>query len=900
MSIPVSIITTHVNSDFDAIASMLAAQKLYPDAKVVFPGVSDKNSRDFFVKSMVYLFNMCSIKSIDFDSISRLILVDTRQASRIGPFSEILDRPNLDIHIYDHHPVTNTDIIGTYERCRPTGANVTIMTEVLQEKNIELNEEEATILCLGLYEDTGSFNYLSTTPEDMMAGAYLLKMGANLDTVSSMLSREITHQQVGLLNDMIHGVECHHINGIEILITMVSTEDYVGELALVVQKLMKMENANALFVLARMGSRIYLIARSKISEVDVGAVIRSFDGGGHSTAASASIKDQPLAQVKRKLIDILYLKVHSRQASALMSSPAFTIPENANMTEAKNIIDKYNINALVVTRKSGGDQALMGILSRQVVEKSLHHHLDDVQVHEYMSSEHEHVTPDADLATIQERWIGNQQRLLPVVDHNNVVGVITRTDLFNVMINHTGVLPDQSPENWESSTVRTRKVTHIMQERLSKRFLRILMDIGEIAEEMSYNTYLVGGFVRDLLLSRKNEDIDIVVEGDGILFARKYAKKAQARIHAHEKFGTAVVIFSDGFKIDVATARTEHYASPAAMPTVEKSSIKLDLYRRDFTINTLVIHLNGDRFGTLIDFFGAYQDIKEKVVRVLHNLSLVEDPSRVFRAIRFEQRFGFHIGKLTDHLIKNAVKMNFVKQLGGRRVFTELRLILQEDDPLPAIRRMHEYGILKMLHENIQCNNEMIKRFGEIKKVLAWHELLFIEESYVKWAVYFMALTNDAPTGIIHQICEELGITQHYRDMFCKEKNKATGLLRTLESSKKTIKNSELYHSIKFLKTEVLLYMMASAKKKDVIRMLSNYHSRLKRLKTHITGKDLKKLNIPPGPAYTNILVSVLNARLDNIIETKEDEINFVKSLLDSQKSVPSVSMSKCCSINQI
>jgi tRNA nucleotidyltransferase (CCA-adding enzyme) len=884
MSTPLSIITTHVNSDFDAIASMLAAQKLYPDAKVVFPGSSEKNSRDFFVNSMVYLFNMGSIKSIDFDLIHRLILVDTRQASRIGPFAEILDRPNLDIHIYDHHPVTENDIIGTYERCRPTGANVTIMTEILQEKHIELNDEEATVLCLGLFEDTGSFNYLSTTPEDMMAGAYLLSRGANLDIVSSMLSREITQQQVGLLNDMIHSIECHNINGIEIMITMVSTEEYVGELALVVQKLMKMENANALFVMARMGSRIYLIARSKISEVDVGAVIRAFDGGGHSTAASASIKDQPLAQVKRKLIDTLYLKVHSRQANALMSSPAFTISENENMTDAKSIIDKYNINALVVTRQSGEKQKLCGILSRQVVEKSLHHHLDDVSVHEYMSSGNEQVSPDADLATIQERWIGNKQRLLPVVDDDNVVGVITRTDLFNVMINHTGVLPDQSPENWETSTVRTRKVTHIMQERLSKRFQHILKEIGHIAEEMSYNTYLVGGFVRDLLLARKNEDIDIVVEGDGILFARKYAKQAHARIHPHEKFGTAVVIFPDGFKIDVATARTEHYSSPAAMPTVEKSSIKLDLYRRDFTINTLVIHLNGDRFGTLIDFFGAYQDLKEKVVRVLHNLSLVEDPSRVFRAIRFEQRFGFHIGKLTDHLIKNAVKMNFVKQLGGRRVFTELRLILQEDDPLPAVKRMHEYGILKMIHENIQCNTEMIKRFGEIKKVLAWHELLFIDEAYVKWAVYFMALIHDAQPGITHQICNELDITQQYRDMFCKEKSKAMWLLKSLESSKKKIKNSELYHSVKFYKTEILLYMMASAKNKTVIRMLSNYHSRLKRLKTQITGKDLKDMGIPPGPAYSKLLVSVLNARLDNIIETREDEMNYVISLIDSKK----------------
>ncbi|KPA12148.1 tRNA nucleotidyltransferase/poly(A) polymerase [Candidatus Magnetomorum sp. HK-1] len=883
MSEPISVITTHVNSDFDAIASMLAAQKLYPDAKVVFPGSSEKNSRDFFVSSMVYLFNMGSIKTIDLSRINQLILVDTRQPTRIGRFADILDRPGLDIHIYDHHPYVEGDIVGQYEKCRTTGATVTILTEIIKDRGIELTEEEATILCLGLYEDTGSFNFLSTTPEDMMMGAYLLSNGANLDIVSSMLSREITQQQVGLLNDMIHSFECHHINGIDIMITMVSTEDYVGDLALVVQKLMKMENPCALFVLARMGSRIYLIARSKISEVDVGAIIRTFGGGGHSTAASASIKDQALAQVKRKLVETLYLKVHSRQAHALMSSPAYTIPPDTRMADAKELLQKYNINALLVTDKTDDAEKVLGLISRQVVEKSLFHNLENVPVREYMSSELDYITPDADLASIQEKWIGNKQRLLPVIDQNHVVGVITRTDLFTVMLSHTGVIPDQSPENWESSNVRTRKVTHFMKERLSERLLLLLMDIGNVAEKMSCNVYVVGGFVRDLLLNRKNEDVDIVVEGDGIAFAKKYAKHAGARIHPHEKFGTAVIIFSDGFKIDVATARTEHYASPAALPTVEQSSIKLDLYRRDFTINTLIIHLNGDKFGTLIDFFGAYQDIKEKVVRVLHNLSLVEDPTRVFRAIRFEQRFGFHIGKLTDHLIKNSVKMDFVKQLGGRRVFSEIKQILQEDNPLPAIKRISGYGILKMIGGKIHLNPKMIKRFESIKKVLAWHELLFIEEKYVKWAVYFMAIIHGARIETIEKICEYLDLSQHYNQMFCQEKQKALRLLRSFEKSIENVSNSQLYHAVKYYKTEILLYMMASARKDVVVRMLSNYHSRLKRMKPFIGGKELKQMGLPPGPLFSKILEAVLDARLDNLIETREDEIAFVEAYIKNE-----------------
>jgi tRNA nucleotidyltransferase (CCA-adding enzyme) len=225
----------------------------------------------------------------------------------------------------------------------------------------------------------------------------------------------------------------------------------------------------------------------------------------------------------------------------------------------------------------------------------------------------------------------------------------------------------------------------------------MLKRIGEVADEFGYGAYVVGGFVRDLFLYRLNEDVDIVIEGDGIAFAKKYAKLEGTRIHTYEKFGTAVIIFPDGYKIDVASARLEYYKFPAALPIVEMSSIKLDLYRRDFTINTLAIQLNSEKFGTLIDFFSARKDVKEKIIRVLHNLSFVEDPTRVFRAIRFEQRFGFTIGKLTNGLIENAVNMNFFQGLSGRRVLGELKQILEEDNPVPAIIRLNDFDLLKFI-----------------------------------------------------------------------------------------------------------------------------------------------------------------------------------------------------------
>jgi len=167
------VITTHVNADFDALASMLAAQKLYPDALVVFPGSQEKNLKNFFIDSMAYLFNMVDIGDIDFSMVKRLILVDTRQRGRIGKLADLLERSDIDIHIYDHHPPTGNDVKGSLEVHGKTGANVTILTEIIKEKKIRINPEEATIICLGLYEDTGSFTFPSTTARDFLAAAFI-------------------------------------------------------------------------------------------------------------------------------------------------------------------------------------------------------------------------------------------------------------------------------------------------------------------------------------------------------------------------------------------------------------------------------------------------------------------------------------------------------------------------------------------------------------------------------------------------------------------------------------------------------------------------------------------------------------------------------------------------------
>ncbi len=878
----ITVITTHINADFDAMASMLAAQKLYPDSIVVFPGSHEKNLRNFFVKSMVYLFNMADIKKIDFSIIERLVLVDTRQPNRIGKFASLVKRSDLDIHIYDHHPAMANDIKGNHEVCEATGATVSILTKIIKEKEIDISSNEATVMCLGIYEDTGSFTFSSTTEKDFIAAAFLLSKGANLDIISDLIAREISTEQVGLLNDMIQAATSYNINGIKIIITTVTSDNYQADFAFLVHKMVKMENLNVIFALAQMGNKIYVVARSRITEVDVRTIISHFGGGGHAFAAAATVKDKTLAQTKQELLEILYKTVKSRRrAKNLMSSPPISIEPDVSCEKANNLLTRYNVNALLVIKKlsdTGSKQQLVGYITRQVVEKALYHKLDHVQVKEYTTTELATVEPEADLPEIQDKIIGNKQRVLPVADKGVITGVITRTDLLNTLVRQYQKVPfDSFKPVMTTLQARTRDISKFMKERISQRLLNILQTIGEVAAEIGYSAYVVGGFVRDLFLYRANEDIDIVIEGDGITFAKKYAVQYSARVHSYGKFGTAVIIFPDGFKIDVASARMEYYKFPAALPTVEMSSIKLDLFRRDFTVNTLAIHLNKDRFGTLIDFFSAQKDIKEKSIRVLHNLSFVEDPTRVFRAIRFEQRFDFTIGKLTAGLIKNAVKMDFFKRLSGRRVFNELRQILEEENPIPAIKSLNDHNLLKVVHPSIKIDKKLIPLLNSVKKVLSWYDLLFLEEFYLKWAVYFMSLIRHCDKKTSEEICLQLELAPRYRTIICGERFKADECLLLLERNSQ-ITNSFLYKQLSDFKTELILYMMALTKQERIKKAISHYFTKLRYINTSITGKDLMKMGIKPGPIYREILESVLEAKLNGKVKTRSKELLFVKN----------------------
>jgi tRNA nucleotidyltransferase (CCA-adding enzyme) len=884
------VVTTHINADFDAMASMIAAKKLYPQAILVFPGSQERTLREFFIKSTVYIYDFKRLRDVDLNQVHRLILVDTRQLSRIGKFEEIIHRPEVEIHVYDHHPDTSEDVKGHVSVVKPVGATVTILTQLIRERGIELTPAEATILCLGIYEDTGSFTFNSTTPEDFEAAAYLRRRGADLNVVSDMVTQELTAEQVGILNELILSARTYDIQGIEVCIATVSVDKYVGDFALLVHKLKDIHNLDVVFALGRMEDRIYLVARSRIPEVDVGLIASHFGGGGHTTAASATIRDLTLFQAEDRLLEVLKSSITPFPvAENLMSSPVVYVEADASIKEAEQIMVRYNINSMPVMENG----VIVGLITRQILEKAIFHKLVEHTVREFMSSDFVTVGLHATLLEIQTYLVEHQQRILPVIDDGKVVGVITRRDLLNFLVtdhsNKPQTLADAlNPAQWP----KKKSIHSVVMEQLPDEVIAILKDLGKLADQLHYKAYAVGGFVRDLLLRRPNLDIDIVVEGDGIEFAKAFAAGHGIRARCHKKFNTAVLIFSDKLKVDVASARFEYYQYPAALPIVEFSSLKMDLYRRDFTINTLALTLNPDDFGQLIDFFGGQRDLKDRIIRVLHNLSFVEDPTRIMRAIRFEQRFNFKIGKQTATLMKNAVRMGLIQKLGGRRFFHEIDLILMEENPVPAVRRMDEYGVLGLLASGMRFDTRMEEIFNRIRNMISWYRLSFLDEPLEGSWVYFLGLLSGLHRNDLEKVWNRLEMTENQRERMLWTYGQVESLLRGFFQLPEH-RPSDIYRTLQPFKPEELLFMMARTEREEVRKAISYYFHRYRRVRTELKGRDLKAMGVPPGPIYRIILDELIDAHLNGEVKSRQDEWGYLKVhhpeiFEDAEKNVPS------------
>ncbi len=413
-----------------------------------------------------------------------------------------------------------------------------------------------------------------------------------------------------------------------------------------------------------------------------------------------------------------------------------------------------------------------------------------------------------------------------------------------------------------------------MSEQLPGYIYQLLGYIGETGERLGYPVFVVGGFVRDLLIGRPNLDVDVVVEGDGIVFAHAFAEARDGKVKHHKRFGTAVVTLPDGFKVDVATARSEVYDHPGALPSVEPSSIRDDLRRRDFTINAMAIVLNEPRFGELVDFFGGRSDLENGWVRILHNLSFADDPTRIFRAIRFEQRHGFSLEPRTEKLLEEAVAGDFLRTITRQRVRNEILLILREKEPVPTIRRMERFHLTEYIHPRIRVSDDMVELFHRTGDTLEWWNSTSAHNEAEAALLNLMALMDQLNAAEAEDASKRLVLRRKYNEALKASKMLLPNIVRRLCQVKDT--PSEIYKALRGLPLEVLLFAMA--KIHEMRDNIGYYLTEARNIDPLIDGNDLRRLGYPEGPIYTQILESTFAAQLDGFIADRDEAIEFVKS----------------------
>ena len=848
-------ITTHKNPDFDAIASCIAAKELYPDAILLFPRIQQKTKLNFMLQSFIYPF-LEDTDNIDFENIDTLIVVDTHSSKRIEDrYKPILNRAK--IICYDHHKEGDLNCVESH--LVNYGANTTQLVERLIEKNIEINEEEATLFMLGIYADTGKLTFSSTTPNDIRVCAYLLEKGADLETIKSVLDEALSEIDVLILNELVKNKRVFEMGNKKIVLSFASTDEYISNVAALVSKLLSIDSdVDAVICAFRMGSNVYVIGRSKNSSVDVAKILKEIGGGGHPQAASASVKNATLIEITEKLSQVIKGWLFDQiKAKDIMSFPPKFVYHDETIEKVNELFSRSGMNAFVVVNRETNE--VEGIITRQIVNKALYHNLGEKPAGMFANGEIKVIDENETFNSIKRIVLDEKQRLIPVVKNGKLVGVITRTNLFKILtenINREKPLKQQNI----SSKIKTMLPKHILQ---------YLKDIGSKAKEMGYKAHLVGGIVRDIILGIENLDIDIVIEGDGIRFSKAFAKEFKAKVAVHERFKTATIIMPDKTRIDIATAREEYYDLPGSLPVVEESSIKLDLYRRDFTINALAVKLH-DEFGDLLDFFGGMNDIKNKKIRVLHMLSFIDDPTRMYRAIRFAARLGFEIGEQTDKLIKYAVSLGVVNRVERVRIFNEIVHILNNENVAQSFEMLRNYNLIRALDDRLIIDRRILEYLDETEEIVKSCSIFCKNKKFKRERVFLIVLEYLFRKSA--SFSEAIGADESTKRFIKKVLAmfpEAKGVLLKEHAS-----NLEIYNTLSKIPLEgvLALYPIVKDKKRVVLYLEELMHE-----EPIIRGEDILKLGFKPSKIFSEIIKAVFEQQLLGKIEDKLQAIEFIK-----------------------
>ena len=862
------VIISHVGTDFDGFASMALATKLYPGARMVFPGRLGSGVGEFYNLHRRY-FPVLSVKKALEGELRRLIVVDTRLASRLGPFRQYLHRPDIELHIYDHHPPSAEAVRGDQEWVEPVGAAATLLVERCRTEGHEISTHEATLALIAIHEETGSFRYSASTARDLAAAAFLMECGANLEVLNHFLRDPLNPVQRGLLEEYLSAGRVIKSDAGTLFLAGARRDKSVFGLGLLASRILELEGTDAVCLVLACGGEASIAARADSDVFDMAGWMARWGGGGHRRAAAASKLEQPLEQLLDELRELARKGQPGGKvltAADLMTSEVFSLPDAATIEQASTALRQAGYDTACIINDEG---SLIGLVSRHDLSRAMDHQLGHAPAISVMTHKVVSVVSATPLSEVRRIVVERGVGTIPVLDDERLVGIISRSDLLREMYHQSNV------SDWNSGV----GPSELDLSGIPQPFRGWLDAAEEVAEELRLRLYVVGGFVRDTLLGRATEDVDLVVEGEVEELARELARRFDGKAILHDKYMTASVRFPDGGKLDLASARRETYCRPAALPEVAQSSLKSDLYRRDFTINSLAIRLDGcgpsdscsqTLHGAVIDFFGGQQDLESGQIRVLHNHSFFDDPSRILRAIRFEQRLGFTIEPNTRQLLKAALEADALTLTRPERLKEELRLALSESDPIKVMDRFESLKVLDLINPELKFRGRVRDRTERALEILARNPDLLRRDQF--WLVVMSLFGLELSEQAAAQMSSRFGwrFLQWPWDL--------TQVMGRL--CRHALSPSEIAELLDPLSDVALVVFATVSPHVTFKQRFDLYFHSLRDQRSLLSGHDILHAGVPTGPSVSVWKKRVLQAQRDGEFADKEAALAWLERAL--------------------
>lgn len=894
------LILCHTTADFDALGAAVGLTHLLPGSKIVLTGSSHPTVRDFLALHRDE-YSLIERRSVNAEKIRSLTVVDTQQRDRLGKAAEWLDLPEVrEIIVYDHHLGQESDIPATRSHISSVGATTTLIVEQLQQQQISLTPAEATVMALGIHVDTGSLTYDQSTPRDALALAWLMEQGASLSVISTYRDPGLSPQLQQLLTEALENLEYLCLRGYTVAWVTLKTDGFVPGLSSLASELVELTEIDAILLaneypLGESDSRLTVIGRSQIPKTNLNRLFQLLGGGGHSQAASLNLRKVDSQAILKQLLEGVKAQIpHPPTARDLMSSPVRTILPETTIAEAQRILLRYGHSGLAIV---DAQKQLVGIISRRDIDIALHHGFNHAPVKGYMTVNLKTITPDTTLPEIEALMVTYDIGRLPVLENGQLVGIVSRTDVLRELHQERDGKKGRGEDREKRRGGKSNFSLPQLEKKLAPQLWQLLTKASVEAEKRGWHLYLVGGAVRDLLLadaagSLMIKDIDLVVDGfhksadvgAGVELAKALQQLyPAARLEIHGAFQTAALLWHkdpelDSLWVDIATARTEFYPYPAANPEVEASSIRQDLYRRDFTINAIALRLTSPRAGELLDFFGGLIDLQAKQIRVLHANSFIEDPTRIYRGVRFAVRFGFQIEPQTEEFIRYAINSGVYDRTAQEnsrtpalqtRLKTELKYILEAPYWKLALQLLDNLGALQCIHPTLKLDAELLRQLRLLERCLRRFDP---QPTLIHWEMRLETLIAQLAPQYRVKVAKNLQLPE---DSIARLKNLAQVQTEVMTLLPSLQRPSQVVQLLRHYDLPMLI-LIAVQSPREIRHQIWEYFTVWANVQPLLNGNDLKKLGYKPGPQYRQILDDLVAATLDGVITDKTEAEEFL------------------------